>query len=342
MKTSLIEYRERIVSNLIELLWSQWNSIGLTGAKSIKNKFNVDPEALIAFSLNICRFEPRLFDEIINWMDNNGSLINIQRLRNILNNEKFKSVEIIQPIAKILSQRQKYNKWKNLFSEFNNENNELKSVFRKKSGEVYPKFGEMDSTFKKYGYYRGKILFRNLSMGIPAKNREALIFKIRMLFGVNARAEIINYLMLMNDSHPTELSRNIYFYQKTVQDVLVDMHYSGLILMNKKGREKKYYIDKQHWYDFFNYNNQQEYWINWVKIYKAFEILVTFLSDYEIKQSNEVSQEFEIRRTMKKFNGYIGISDLKVSLLDYNKTNYNPIDYLIKQSNKVYSELINS
>ncbi len=195
---------------------------------------------------------------------------------------------------------------------------------------------------KKNGYYRGKILFRNLSMGIPAKNREALIFKIRMLFGVNARAEIINYLMLMNDSHPTELSRNIYFYQKTVQDVLVDMHYSGLILMNKKGREKKYYIDKQHWYDFFNYNNQQEYWINWVKIYKAFEILVTFLYDYEIKQSNEVSQEFEIRRTMKKFNGYIGISDLKVSLLDYNKTNCNPIDYLIKQSNKVYLELINS
>ncbi len=341
MEKSLIEFRENIVDNLLELLWSQWNSIGLSGTINSQNKFNIDPEAMIAFSLNICRFEPRLFDEIINWLNNNGSLINIQRLRNIIKKEKFKSVEIIQPIANILSQKQKFNKWKNLFGEFFAKNNKLKSVFIKKTGEDYPKFGEMDSTFEKYGYYRGKISYRNLSVGIPSKNREALIFKIRMLFGVNTRAEIINYFMEGNESHPTELAKNIYFYQKTVQDVLVDMHHSGLILMNKNGREKRYYIDKQHWYNFFNYNDQQEYWINWVKIYKAFEILIEFLYNHDMVEDKHIVSEFHIRKTMKAFNEYIGISNLKVSLSDYNQTNCNPIEYLIKQSNKVYLELIN-
>jgi len=340
MEKPLIKFRESILNNIIELLWSQWNSIGLPGTMKSQNNFNVDPEAMIAFSLNICRFEPRLFDEIINWMDNNGSLINIQRLRNIINKENFKSIEIIQPIARILTQRKKNNKWKNLFGESNTENNKLKSVFRKISGEDYPKFGKMDSTFEKYGYYRGEINYRNLSVGIPIKNWEALIFKIRMLFGVNARAEIINYFMVGDESHPTELANEIYFHQKTVQDALVDMYKSGLILMNKYGREKKYYIDKHHWYNFFNYNNQQEYWINWVKIYKAIEILIEFLYSYDISEDKHIVSEFHIRKIMKEFNEYIGVSNLKVSIPDYNKTNYSPIDYLIKQSNNVYLKLI--
>ncbi|RKX71192.1 hypothetical protein DRP43_02690, partial [candidate division TA06 bacterium] len=61
---------------------------------------------------------------------------------------------------------------------------------------------------------------------------------------------------------------------------------------------------------------------------------------YDISEDKHIVSEFHIRKIMKEFNEYIGVSNLKVSIPDYNKTNYSPIDYLIKQSNNVYLKLI--
>jgi len=40
-------------------------------------KYCPDIEPLAAFSMNIARYEPRLFDEILDWIDKNERIINV-------------------------------------------------------------------------------------------------------------------------------------------------------------------------------------------------------------------------------------------------------------------------
>lgn len=42
-----------------------------------------DPEALILFTLQIGRRDPRLFDEVLDWVALNQKVLSLQRLRNL-------------------------------------------------------------------------------------------------------------------------------------------------------------------------------------------------------------------------------------------------------------------
>ena len=44
----------------------------------------IDPEALLLFTCTLGRHEPRLFDEVLDWLQENGRFINILRLKRIL------------------------------------------------------------------------------------------------------------------------------------------------------------------------------------------------------------------------------------------------------------------
>ena len=65
-----------------------------------------------------------------------------------------------------------------------------------------------------------------------------LMFRLRALFGVNARADILAYLLRHPDGHPPDMARQTGYVPRTVQMTLVEMAYSGKIYSARKGREK--------------------------------------------------------------------------------------------------------
>lgn len=63
MNDWLTKSKDRFHDKIFDFLWHQWNILGVAGTNKPEDDRIFDPEALLLFSLSICRHEPRLFEE---------------------------------------------------------------------------------------------------------------------------------------------------------------------------------------------------------------------------------------------------------------------------------------
>lgn len=77
------EIRDEVSQELLGFAWRQWAQVGVSATIEGADQWAVDPEALILFTIGIARRDPRLFDEMLDWMAFNHELLSTQRLRNL-------------------------------------------------------------------------------------------------------------------------------------------------------------------------------------------------------------------------------------------------------------------
>src|SRR5215475_922020 len=77
------ELRDRVRRGLLEFAWRQWAQAGLSTNVTGFDRWAIDPEALILFTIEVARGDPRLFDELLDWLVTNRRLLSMQRLRNL-------------------------------------------------------------------------------------------------------------------------------------------------------------------------------------------------------------------------------------------------------------------
>ena len=73
--------RQPLSDQLVAFAWAEWAQMGLLATPHRRSPWAQDPEALIIFTLEIARAEPRLFDELLDWMLLNEPLLSVRRLR---------------------------------------------------------------------------------------------------------------------------------------------------------------------------------------------------------------------------------------------------------------------
>src|SRR5438046_1219589 len=76
-------FRERVQRELNTFAWTQWAQLGVFAPVERHDRAATDPESLLLFTLEVGRDDPRLFDETLDWLLTNQSLISVQRLRNL-------------------------------------------------------------------------------------------------------------------------------------------------------------------------------------------------------------------------------------------------------------------
>ena len=62
MEPSLKDYRNRALDAILAFLWDQWSALGVPGYAESEPSRAIDPEALLAFSIVMARYDARLFD----------------------------------------------------------------------------------------------------------------------------------------------------------------------------------------------------------------------------------------------------------------------------------------
>jgi hypothetical protein len=77
------EIRDKVSQGLLDFAWRQWAHVGVSATVEGADRWAVDSEALILFTIGIGRRDPRLFDEMLDWMALNHELLSTQRLRNL-------------------------------------------------------------------------------------------------------------------------------------------------------------------------------------------------------------------------------------------------------------------
>ena len=62
---SISTLRDRVRSELTSFAWDQWAQMGVFAPSERRDQWAADPEALLLFSFEIGRDDPRLFDEVL-------------------------------------------------------------------------------------------------------------------------------------------------------------------------------------------------------------------------------------------------------------------------------------
>src|SRR5271155_4949218 len=83
LRTMLPELRERVWQGSLGFAWRQWAQAGVAANIAGYDRWAIDPEALILFTIAVARRDPRLFDEVLDWIALNRQLLSMQRLRNL-------------------------------------------------------------------------------------------------------------------------------------------------------------------------------------------------------------------------------------------------------------------
>lgn len=283
---------------LLSFLWRQWSCLGVAGSSQENDSFVIDPEALLLFTASIGRYDQRLFDEMLDWLNLNERFINVQRLRNILNKESFYSKPIINAIAENLRKNKKGVKWKKL-SQIEKKIFEPEKLFFLKTGIPMPVMGEVDEIYMKHGFIRNPVQHRNLSLSFTPGDIHSLLLEMRAYFGINSRAEVILYLLILGEGNIQAIADETYYSWRSIQEVLFEIAHTSLITYTKPKKARTYYMDstllrKQLLKD----PSKEIQWINWPPFFRALEIIWLKLNDEAFLRSSTLEQAAEIRKLM--------------------------------------------
>jgi len=287
MNDWLIKSKNQFQDKIFDFLWQQWSILGVAGTTKPEDNRIIDPEALLLFSLSVCRYEPRLFDEIIDWLFQNGQFINVQRLGQIQKKYDFNCAPQLSAVAELLAKKASYRlKWSGL------------------SKKYYLKDKEPLFFDKEKNPLRGQINLRGYSQAFDMQSSACLLLRLRALLGINARAEILCLLASVKEVHPSEAARKISYYQKTVQTTLVEMALSGVILTRTSKKEKFYRLKPGVLDALLKPQGQSPQWINWPPLLRTVEILWKRLSELSGQRIDFLLLSSELKKLMSSVKQY--------------------------------------
>jgi hypothetical protein len=301
MQALLANFRDRFRELALDFLWRQWSALGVAGHTRGDDNWIIDPEALLLITTTLGRYDPRLFDESLDWLGANGPFINLQRLQNLGRNLGQRGV--LEVIAAHLSKRAANLKWRALARK-NAKPTALAPLF-----PDAPVIGEPDELFARHGWRRGPLILRQLGQPPDPHRATNLLFKLRALFGLQARAEVMAYLLAFESGHPREMAERLAYFPRTLQTALNDMARSGHVMTRRGAHEKKFWLRREEWRFLATWpprdgNAAPEFprWVDWAPFFGALEAVWQYLDRPWLHDATPGVQAIELRACLDKLS----------------------------------------
>lgn len=296
MGTSREQFREA----LLGFLWRQWSALGVAGTVPSAMDQIIDPEALLLATTTLGR-EPRLFDEVMDWLNNNGQLINLQRLQNL--GRHMGDLTVLRPIAAHLARRAVHSKWKTLVDP---ETPERKPQLLFPG---VPVFGPADELFARHGWLRGPLTLRRLSLPPDPHRPTNLLIKLRALFGMQARAEVMAYLLAKDSGYAGKMAEQLVYFTRTLQTTLNDLERSGHLESRHEGHEKRFWLRHDDWRFLMPGVVPADpqcsgfpRWTDWRSFFVAMESISGFLDRQDLEQGPGSVRAIELRACLSRLD----------------------------------------
>jgi hypothetical protein len=220
------EYREGILA----FVWRQWAQLGVSASRTQCDRWCQDPEALLVFSLEIARSEPRMFDEILDWLCHDGHELMMHRLKTLIERDPEAPRHVIEAALektktiKGAKESQKPATSEPLFAMFNQAQEDNTPV---------------DPTFAAHGLTRPVFTPSGKSRPIRLQSPIAFAFKLRAVFGASTRSEALRYLLLRqgHQAGTSEVAEAALMSRYGLQQALGALSQAGLVSKGAKGRK---------------------------------------------------------------------------------------------------------
>lgn len=300
MSTSLGAFRDELLDALLGFVWRQWAAIGVPAKTSGADRYCVDPEALFALTCSVGRYDPRLFDEALDWLVKYERLISTQRLRTLFQKKLFSGVCVAGAVASFLKQETGMKRWEMIATQGRREQ-ENTGLFFLRDSRALPVIGESDAGFLHAGFVREAVRLRRHAT-LRTEGNSPILLRLRGLFGVNARCEILLYLMTHQAGYPRAIARQTFYAQKTIHDALDDMRLSRYVQSSRTGRERRYRVESSALSNALLDGNTPA-WMNWPVVLGALErawISIDAIAFKELDPMLQISQGRSISETLIK------------------------------------------
>ena len=287
---------------MVDLLWHQWSSLGVAGYPRPSDDRIIDPEALLLATTRFGRYDSRLMDESIDWLAKFGRRISLQRLQGLHRSwPDVADPRVLSAIAELLGQQVAHRKWRVLADQAPQSSTQ-ESLFLRSDGTPALPAGDADPIFAKHGLLRGKLELRAMSQPPDPRARTTLIFTLRALLGVNARAEILAWLLTHDSGHPAAIARATGYFSKSIQQILNEMEESAQVFSVRHGREKHFRVRSKDWQFLLPSPAQDQppfpRWVDWMPLFAAITRFAQTLSEPGIDSQSEPFQASQLREAL--------------------------------------------
>ncbi len=297
---SAIEFRNRYFNALLDLVWRQWINLGVSGQMATSNfRYVYDPEMLLIFSAWFCRYEPRLYDLIIDWLRNNGAFINISRLKSLM-----KKVPWVDPASLGFMFRcageSGDRRWKKLADELiPSESVSQQTLFLTIDGEANDFLKNKDENALQYGYLRSPYLASKKTTLFSSTAKGAFLLQLRGAFGLSARAEAILALLNKDVCKIQDIADISCFSWKSIQDVMAELCASSLVASQGGEKRGRYYFIKDPQAFLAVWGKENADFPDWKSVFNALAVVWQTVSNPKLAKLSEATFHSEIKRAFE-------------------------------------------
>ena len=231
MELSLKEFKEKFYNALLDIHWRHWTALGVTSHMKPEKTWRIDLEPLIISTLTIGLQDKRLLSSSIEWLINNGEWINLRRLKRIVKvfSERFPGLKEPLFSPEILE----------LFVDTYNKNARYKI-----------KLGKLDSYEEEYVINEYKNFFntfkvRNVTAGPKLQLSSLIQLLLRNILGIDARTEILIYLLAKESGNSNSIAKEIFYNQKNIYTVLERWSHAQMVTKISEQKIMRYSINRK-------------------------------------------------------------------------------------------------
>ena len=231
----------RFEQGLLAFAWNQWGQLGVSAHVRAESTWCQDPEALIVFTLQLARRDPRQFDELLDWLVTNERDVSVRRLRALaadpeagrLADAALSWVARHRPRTRLAATRATVT------------STTPEPLFMRLP---FPVRGA-DPEFLRAGFVRAALEPSGKSLALDPGRRVAFAFRLRRLLGVGVRAEIVRVMMTSNASGSSAqvLTMAAAYARRNVREALDALDDAGALHVVRRGSETRYSVDRRAW-----------------------------------------------------------------------------------------------
>jgi hypothetical protein len=233
-------FSHRLSERLVSFAWDEWAQMGLFAVPHRHSPWTQDPEALIVFTLEIARADPRLFDELMDWMLRNEPLLSVRRLRAMCVDEDDRA--LTAAALRWLAHQRPQARLRDKDSTSSGAT--LQPLFRN-GGPV----SKPDDDFAAAGWSRAPLNLSHSSRTPDPMAPINLAFRLRQILGVGIRAEAIRVLLTSDAPwvNTQTLARSTGYAKRNVHDALTSLSIAGVISAVTVSGEQRYTANRPAW-----------------------------------------------------------------------------------------------
>ncbi len=306
----LSTFRDTVRRELNTFAWDQWAQLGVFAPTSRRDRAAADPESLFLFSLEIGRDDPRLFDEVLDWLLTNQSLISVQRLRNLcVDGDDRDLVESALGWVARWQSRARLPRPSQHVGE-----QAPRTLFRTFTRQVQ----NPDPAFAAVGLLKPDNEPSRKSRPPDPRAPIGFAFRMRLLFGVGSRAEVVRYLFTnpSNDGSAQRIAESAGYAKRNVSETLNALAEAGIVLVYDLGNEHRYALNTLGWNQLLALS--AETWPthrDWVHLLRALRRLSRWLEESRLEELTPYMVASEARELVVEIEADLNIAGIATSTI---------------------------